>query len=144
VAGRAQQHQPGVVQHGFELASVVVLVGDHELTPVMMDQGGVGGQNRQQDVALVGLRAGQGGSQEALNLGAAPGVPLTTTRDWAAGYRVSISVAWSGFGRIPFRVGAGSGHDDLGDPDDEDCDGQQPFGGGQRPEVAVHLGGHGE
>jgi hypothetical protein len=39
---------------------------------------------------------------------------------------------------------AGSGHDDLGDADDADRDGAQPFGSGQRTEAAVDLGGDGE
>ena len=59
VAGWAQQFDPGVGERGLELAAVVVLVRDHDLVGAPAQQGGIGGQHGEQDLAFIGLRTGQ-------------------------------------------------------------------------------------
>src|SRR5918995_4623488 len=60
LAGRAQQLEAGVGEGGLEVAAEVVLVGDHDLPGPSGGQVGVGGEDAEQGLALVGLRAGQG------------------------------------------------------------------------------------
>src|ERR687897_2595926 len=60
LAGRAQQLEAGVDKGGLEVAAEVVLVGDHDLPGSSGAQVGVGGQDAEQGLALVGLGAGQG------------------------------------------------------------------------------------
>ena len=59
-AGRAQQVQPGLGELGLERGAEVVLVRDHDLSDPPGGQLGVGVEDPQQGLALVGLRTGQG------------------------------------------------------------------------------------
>jgi hypothetical protein len=59
-AGRAQQRDAVVVQRGLELAAVVGAVSDHRLTVPAVGERGVGVENAQQHLALVGLGPGEG------------------------------------------------------------------------------------
>ncbi len=68
LAGGTQQRGAGLVDDGLEHPAVVAPIGDHDLrsVPVVVTPepggGAVGGQDRQQHLALVGLGAGQGES----------------------------------------------------------------------------------
>lgn len=59
LASRAQQAQTRLGQCRFELAAEIVLVADQCLSWPAGGQGGVGVEDLQQGLALVGFRAGQ-------------------------------------------------------------------------------------
>ena len=61
-AGRGQQVQSGTGEGGFELAAVVVAVCNDDLSDAPQGQVGVGVEDLEQALALVGLGAGQGES----------------------------------------------------------------------------------
>jgi hypothetical protein len=59
LAGRAQQAGSFGGEGGLEVAAVVVLIADQDLTGQQGDQAGIGGQDGQQYLAFVGLGAGR-------------------------------------------------------------------------------------
>src|SRR6266545_3235131 len=76
LAGRAQQVQPGRGEGGFEVAAVVVLVRDQDLSWSVPGQGGVG-EDVQQYQAFVGFGAGQRGPDRQAVQGAQQVQPQT-------------------------------------------------------------------
>ena len=91
-AGRAQQGDPGVGESGLRTSrAVVALVGDQGLRGPAAGQGGVDVEHVGQDVAFVGLGAGQG-DRSAARAGCTPGA-AAAPRSSASARRSSRSSA---------------------------------------------------
>ena len=60
LAGGARLCYPGPGEGGFEVAAVVVLVADQDLPGAAGDQAGLGFEDAQQHLPLIGLGSGQG------------------------------------------------------------------------------------